>query len=60
MTLKVRLACRNKAMIGVVLNKKTEDIEEIENQHNTSVNIFEIKENKKHVIHLMNCVKHLK
>jgi len=50
----------NKAMIGVVLNKKTEDIEEIENQHNTSVNIFEIKENKKHVIHLMNCVKHLK
>ncbi len=49
----------NKAMISVVLNKKAVDIEEIENQHNTSVNIFEIKENKNHIVHLMNCIKHL-
>jgi len=49
----------NKAMIGVILNKKAGDIEEIENQHNTSVNIFEIKENKNHIVHLMNCIKHL-
>jgi probable phosphoglycerate mutase len=49
----------NKAMIGVILNKSADQLEEIGNQFNTSVNIFEIREDKKHVIHLMNCVKHL-
>jgi len=49
----------NKALISVILNKSADQIEEIENQFNTSVNIFEIREDKKHVVHLMNCVKHL-
>ena len=49
----------NKALISVILNKKAGDMEEIKNQFNTSVSIFEIREDKKHVVHLMNCVKHL-
>ena len=49
----------NKALISVVMNKSADQIEEVENQFNTSVNIFEIKEDKKHIVHLMNCVKHL-
>jgi len=49
----------NKALISVILNKPDKDMEEIKNQFNTSVNIFEIREDKKHIVHLMNCVKHL-
>lgn len=49
----------NKALISVILNKSADQIEEIKNQFNTSINIFEIKEDNKHIVHLMNCVKHL-
>ncbi|PJA48039.1 MAG: hypothetical protein CO170_03960 [candidate division SR1 bacterium CG_4_9_14_3_um_filter_40_9] len=49
----------NKAMIAVITGKKHEDIKDIERQHNTSVNIFEIDENKNHIIHVFNCIKHL-
>ena len=49
----------NKALISVILNKPAKDMDEIESQHNTSISIFEIKEDKKHIVHLMNCVKHL-
>jgi len=49
----------NKALISVILNKSADQIEEIGNQFNTSVSIFEIKENKNHIVHLMNSIKHL-
>ena len=47
----------NKALIAVITGKK--DIREIEDQKNTSINIFEIDENKNHTIHALNCIKHL-
>lgn len=46
----------NKALIRVILNKPKK---EIDSQLNTSVSVFEIKEDKKHKVHLLNCVKHL-
>ncbi len=49
----------NKALISVILNKPAKDMDKIENQHNTSISIFEIKEDKKHIVHLINCTKHL-
>lgn len=49
----------NKALIAVITGKKHTDIKTIESQHNTSVNIFEIDENKNHTIHAFNCIKHL-
>lgn len=49
----------NKALIAVITGKKHEDVKGVENQHNTSVNIFEINEDKKHKIHVLNCIEHL-
>ncbi len=49
----------NKALIAVITGKTYADINAIENQHNTSVNIFEIDEDKNHTIHTFNCIKHL-
>jgi broad specificity phosphatase PhoE len=49
----------NKAIIAVITGKKHEDLKSMEKQHNTSVNIFEIDEDKNHVMHVFNCIKHL-
>ncbi len=49
----------NKALIAVVTGKKHEHIRGIENQYNTSINIFEIDEDKNHKILCFNCIKHL-
>jgi len=49
----------NKAMIAVIIGKGPEDIKSIENQRNTSINIFEIDEDKNHNILCFNCKKHL-
>ncbi len=49
----------NKAIIAVITGKKYEDIKEIEKQHNTSINIFEIDDNRKYKTHVFNCKKHL-
>ena len=49
----------NKALITVITGKKHEDIRGIDNQHNTSVNVFEIDEDKNHKILCFNCIKHL-
>ncbi|KYK26014.1 hypothetical protein AYK26_01040 [Euryarchaeota archaeon SM23-78] len=49
----------NLALINVIQNKPPDKIVKIESQKNTAVNIFEIREDKNHVIHLLNCVKHL-
>lgn len=48
----------NKVLITVILNKPPEYVKEI-HQSNTAISIFEIKEDKNHVVHLMNCIKHL-
>lgn len=49
----------NKALITVIIGKKHEDIQSIDNQHNTSVTIYEIDEDKTHKILCFNCTKHL-
>ena len=48
----------NKALITGILGKHTDLMDEID-QKNTCVNILEIREDKKHTVHLMNCTKHL-
>ncbi len=49
----------NRTLICAITNKKPRDIKTMSRLDNTSVNIFEIDENKKHKIHLLNCTKHL-
>jgi broad specificity phosphatase PhoE len=49
----------NKALIAAISGKAYEDIPNVENQKNTSINIFEIEQDKSHKIHCLNCVKHL-
>lgn len=49
----------NKAIIGIIINKKSDEIYDIENLHNTSISIYEIDEDKNHEIILFNCKKHL-
>lgn len=49
----------NKAMIAVITGKYHEHIRDIEKQHNTSVNIFDIDLSKNYKIHTYNCIKHL-
>lgn len=49
----------NKALIAVITGKKHKEIQSIDNQHNTSVNIFEIDESKNHKLLCFNCIKHL-
>lgn len=48
----------NKALITVILHEPTSRMKEYE-QKNATINIFDIKENKKHVIYLLDCIKHL-
>ncbi len=48
----------NKAILCVIMNKKPEEIPELEKFKNTSVTIVEIDENKKYTINLFNCTKH--
>jgi broad specificity phosphatase PhoE len=49
----------NRAMIALILSKPAGFMHNIERQRNTAVNIFEIREGKKHKVHLMNCISHL-
>ena len=49
----------NKALVAVILGKDYENVKNMENQHNTSISIFEVDENKNHKIHLLNDIKHL-
>jgi broad specificity phosphatase PhoE len=48
-----------KAIISVITGKSSKDITSIEDQHNASVNIFKINEDKDHKILCLNCKKHL-
>lgn len=49
----------NKSLIGCITGKTSEEMVASENQKNTAVNVFEIKEDGKHDICLINCTKHL-
>lgn len=49
----------NKALITIILKKPAKYMGTMDKQHNTSVNIFEIREDKQHKVHLLNCIKHL-
>lgn len=49
----------NKSLIGFITGKSPEEMIASENQKNTAVNIFEIKDDGKHKICLINCIKHL-
>jgi broad specificity phosphatase PhoE len=48
----------NKALISVIMRKPASYMGKI-HQHNTAINIFEIREDGEHRIHLLNCKKHL-
>ncbi|MBI2548272.1 histidine phosphatase family protein [Candidatus Woesearchaeota archaeon] len=49
----------NKALIAVITHRTPEDIQSIENLHNTGICIFDIDEDKRHKIHLFNSKQHL-
>jgi|TARA_Y100000310_G_C20482858_1_gene715520 probable phosphoglycerate mutase len=49
----------NKIILTVIENKPAEHILKYSNPPNTSISIFEIKEDKNHIVHLLNCTKHL-
>lgn len=49
----------NMALTSVILNKPPKEIDKIDIPPNTAVSIFEIREDKNHKVHLLNCVKHL-
>ncbi|MBU1201507.1 MAG: histidine phosphatase family protein [Nanoarchaeota archaeon] len=49
----------NKVLITIIMNKPVKHMKNLEQQHNTTINIFEIKEDKKHKVILLNCKKHL-
>ena len=48
-----------KILIALIMNKPVESIKELDNHINTGVSIFEIKEDNKNNIILLNCGKHL-
>lgn len=50
----------NKALISEILGKGPEEIKSIKSQVNTAINIFEIEENGRYKVHLMNSSDHLK
>ncbi|MDO8740608.1 MAG: histidine phosphatase family protein [Candidatus Woesearchaeota archaeon] len=45
-------------LLGIILNKSIEEAFKL-GQSNACVNIIEIKENSKHKVHAINCIKHL-
>ncbi len=49
----------NKILITLILGKPPVYIKQLGHLNNTAVCIFEIKEDKKHIIHLLNCTRHL-
>jgi phosphoserine phosphatase len=47
------------AITAVILNEGPDYIKQSTNIPNTAVSIFKINEDKKHIVHLLNCAKHL-
>ncbi len=50
----------NASLLAVITNKTYKDVFLMADWQNTNVTIFEIKEDKSHKIHCLNCTKHLK
>jgi len=50
----------NRVIIRIIEGKDFNEIYSMERQDNTAVSIFEVREDNRHIIHLMNCTKHLK
>ena len=50
----------NKALLAAITGKTHKNIDDIENQRNTSLNIIEIDKNRNRKIHLYNNTEHLK
>jgi len=48
-----------RSLIAHILNKPVSYIKEVPKPENTAVSIFEIREDKNHKMHLLNCIKHL-
>lgn len=49
----------NLAFLAVIMDKPVEEILSLPRQKNTAVNIFEIDEDRKYKLHVLNCIKHL-
>jgi broad specificity phosphatase PhoE len=49
----------NKILMSLILEEAKMPYENLENQRNAALNIFEIFEDKNHKVHLFNCRKHL-
>ncbi len=49
----------NAAMLAAIMDKTYQEIFDMAEWQNTNVTIFEIKEDKSHKIHCLNCTKHL-
>ena len=49
----------NKILIRAILEESNFPCEDLVDQHNTAVNVFEIRKEKDHKIKVLNCVKHL-
>ncbi len=48
----------NKALLAVLMERASEDVKNIETQHNTGVNIFELS-GKSYIPLVLNCIEHL-
>ncbi|MBU0979951.1 MAG: histidine phosphatase family protein [Nanoarchaeota archaeon] len=49
----------SKALVSVIIGERKEYVDDTEDHKHTAVSIFELKEDKKHKVHLLNCVRHL-
>lgn len=49
----------NKALLAVIMGKGFEYVDDMENFHNTAINVFEIDAKQNYKILLLNCKKHL-
>ena len=49
----------NIALVSIIANRPVQEVKQELISFNTSVSIFEIREDKNHKVHLLNCVKHL-
>ncbi len=49
----------NKILMRIILKESNTSCDDLDDQHNTAVNIFEIRKDKNHKIEVLNCTKHL-
>ena len=49
-----------KSLFAIIMKKSREKLKHMEHLGNTSINIFELREDSDHILHLINCTEHLK